>query len=105
MIWTHYFSPRDTKLYVLRIASDDEEIEDIEVEELLRAAIHEATKYRFSTVEIWNPNERVARLGAALGGKVVSRETDSIPSLMRYEADSSDPEAVEWVANEKYAWC
>ena len=55
-------------------------------------------------VEVWNPDEMVltAAKEIAPGAVVVDREKESIASLKWYGKDGGD---VEWLENEKFAWC
>ncbi|KAG0289127.1 hypothetical protein BGZ98_003972 [Dissophora globulifera] len=68
---------------------------------MMEAAQAEAQKWKLDKVLIWNPDQELVRL---VGVEIKHRE-DSISCLgltdRTQEADSN----VEWVMNEKYAWC
>ncbi|KAL9114384.1 MAG: hypothetical protein Q9187_007469 [Circinaria calcarea] len=78
---------------------------------ILLTAQKEAARWNLQTVEVWNPSPLIVRAARELvpRAEVVHREEDSIASLMWYgdgEADEGKrKEEVEWVGNEKYAWC
>jgi len=72
---------------------------------LLAAAQAEANKWYMGSIDIWNPTS--ATLAAArqlkAGTQVTHRENDSIASLRWYGEGSVQD--IEWMDNEKYAWC
>lgn len=74
------------------------------VKEVLTMAQVEAREWEMERVEIWNPSPMVQRAVKELcrDAKVVERENDDIPSLLWYGKKEGE---VEWVANERYAWC
>jgi len=113
------------KMFILRFVIEDERLaegRDLTREdegylaEGLRAIVQmaqaEAAEWRSQEVEMWNPTPVVKRLLLERGVVVeececefVEREKDSIPSLMWYGEGGCGTGDVEWVANEKYAWC
>ncbi|THZ07259.1 hypothetical protein D6C80_05874 [Aureobasidium pullulans] len=72
---------------------------------LLAAAQAEANKWYMGSIDIWNPTS--ATLAAArqleAATQVTHRENDSIASLRWYGEGSVQD--IEWMDNEKYAWC
>ncbi|KAI9842190.1 MAG: hypothetical protein M1837_007403 [Sclerophora amabilis] len=88
---------------------------------LLLAAQAEAAQWALKEVHMWNPT-RMALLAtqqawnlsfphsSTKAAEVVDRDIDSITSLMWYgnkneEIDPHKRSDVEWIGNEKYAWC
>ncbi|PWW79993.1 hypothetical protein C7212DRAFT_163264 [Tuber magnatum] len=103
IVWTHDFQKAESKLHILRVAGEPSK-ED--VKDLLAAALAEAREWGLTCVQTWNPKEAVAEVGKELGGRVVEREADEIPSVMMYESGmGSTVGEVEWFANERFAWC
>lgn len=74
---------------------------------VLDVAREEAGKWRLDSVVVWNVSEVVKKLLARKGVQYTfeDRESDSIASLMWYGEGEGGPQEVEWVANEKFAWC
>lgn len=88
---------------------------------LMLAAGREAARWQLSEVQIWNPTELVSRaveramhessVGAdSPKAKLIDRE-ETICCL-KWHGNASVPELpdvlwsdIEWIANEKYAWC
>lgn len=115
-IWMRGFyggvaNPEKNTLHFLRFVVEDEEgISDEELATSIRAIVSasrmEAKDWLCANLELWNPNERVKKLAldmSDLGGKFVVRETEEITSMNWFGEGSADD--VEWVANEKFAWC
>lgn len=117
-IWTHrlYCPPRSpdasrNTLYILRLvieneldATSSEDLMEIKacLEAVIQSAQNEAAEWDLSKAKLWNPSPLVERLIEWTGIRCgrVERQSDSIASLLWYGEDS-----VEWIANEKYAWC
>jgi hypothetical protein len=98
------------KFYVLRLVVEDERVSDENAEKLaavLKVAQKEAGEWELKSVAVWNVSAVVKELLGRTGmqWEVVEREEDSIASLMWYGEGEGGPEEVEWVANEKFAWC
>lgn len=98
------------KFYILRLVVEDEQ--DTEenagkLESVLRVAQKEAGEWSLKSVVMWNASDVVKGLLAKTNLKYeyVHREEDSIASLMWYGEGNGGPENLEWVANEKFAWC
>ncbi|CUS15692.1 unnamed protein product [Tuber aestivum] len=103
IVWTHDFQKDEPKLHVLRVAGEPSK-ED--AKDLLAAALVEAREWGLTCVQSWSPKEAVEEAGKELGGQVVEREADGIPSVMMYEPGmGSEVGEVEWFVNERFAWC
>lgn len=113
-VWTRgYYGGLDkiegNTFHILRFVVEDEASPDDYVAEGFRAIIQiaqaEAAEWRSFDIQMWNPSELLKRAaeGSGLEYELVDREKDSIASLMWYGDEPT--EAVDWVANEKYAWC
>ncbi|KAL8391830.1 hypothetical protein RB595_002147 [Gaeumannomyces hyphopodioides] len=98
-------------LYLLRVVVED--AEKTPAESLARGfaavvalAQREAALWHVCNVQLWNPTGAVRRLVETCGipCEWVAREEDSIASLMWY-GEGGAGRAVEWVANDKFAWC
>jgi hypothetical protein len=72
---------------------------------LFAAAQKEAAEWEMRTVQFWNPNNVALAAARRLdeGVKVQERKKESICSLRWYGKGSGDD--VQWVCNEKFAWC
>ncbi|KAK3898779.1 lysine acetyltransferase [Staphylotrichum tortipilum] len=96
-------------LHVLRVVVEDAEQADEELVDGFRSIVQmaqgEAAEWKTQDVQVWNPTAKVRGLMDKCGieFEVVERDVQSIASLMWYGEGSTDE--VEWVANEKYAWC
>jgi len=112
-LWNRDFGKKSSQLFIIRYVNLSRSLSDVEeenhVSKLFRAAGIEAHKWGLKKVTMWNPDEiciRAARRVAGPAARVVGRETDSICSVMMHpKQQGSGPEDVDWVANEKYAWC
>ena len=96
--------------HILRFVVEDEEAcsEDYVTEgfrSIIQLAQAEAAEWRSFDIQMWNPSQLLSNAAAKSGleYKFVDREKDSIASLMWYGAEPT--ETVDWVANEKFAWC
>ncbi|KAL4909302.1 hypothetical protein BDW74DRAFT_79853 [Aspergillus multicolor] len=110
--WNRTFgnTPEENTLYILRWVYDEPTSEE-ETETtikamagILRRAQLEAHEWNMAHVTFWNPTPLLQRAVALLDPavEIVHREKDSIAAL-RW---SGNPEEnVEWLLNEKYAWC
>ncbi|PHH87618.1 hypothetical protein CDD83_8615 [Cordyceps sp. RAO-2017] len=102
--------PERNALEILRFVVEDEAISDADLSGALAAIVAEACaeagRWLCTSVKMWNPDERVRSLVAAMAdlrADFVVRESDSIASLLWLGDDSVS--TVEWVANEKFEWC
>lgn len=115
-IWMRGFygglaNPEKNTLHFLRfVVENGESMADEELSKavgaIVRASQSEAQEWLCPNLELWNPEERIRKLVADmpdLGGKFVVRESDEICSLNWFGEGST--EDVEWIANEKFAWC
>lgn len=115
-IWARGFyggiaNPEKNTLHFLRFVVENEDgLSDDELAEAIQAIVSasrtEAMDWLCANLELWNPAERVKRLALEkndLGGKFVVRETEEIASLNWFGEGSTDD--IEWIANEKFAWC
>lgn len=96
--------------HILRVVVEDEEAcpEEYVAEgfrNIIQLAQAEAAEWRSFDIQMWNPSQllRNAADKSGLEYTLVDREKDSIASLMWYGAEPT--ETVDWVANEKFAWC
>lgn len=110
-IWSRSFSgtaaqPEKNTLFFLRFVVEDG-VSDEMLKEALGAIVaiarNQASEWKCGKVEMWNPDARVRKAAEAAGGKWESRESDSITSLNWF--GEGEKEEVEWLLNEKYAWC
>jgi hypothetical protein len=97
-------------LYILRLVIEDEKDTEENAQRLksvLEVAQAEAKEWEVSGVTVWNVSGVVKGLlkRTGLDYKEVEREAESITSLMWYGDGKGDVESVEWVGNEKFAWC
>ena len=72
---------------------------------VLAAAQAEGSQWQMKEVQVWNPNSTTLAAAQLLDPKasVTHRETSSIAALRWYGEGSW--EDVDWICNEKYAWC
>lgn len=114
-VWTRgYYGGLDkvegNTFHILRVVVEDEENAADEYvaegfREIIQMAQHEAREWRSFDIQMWNPSALLKSAAAKSGleYQLVDREKDSIASLMWY---GDEPTAtVDWVANEKFAWC
>ncbi|TVY80945.1 Lysine acetyltransferase [Lachnellula suecica] len=99
-------------LYILRLVAEDAAAADTEenarrLKSVLEIAQGEAKEWGVGGVSVWNVSDAVKTLLQRTGLQytTVDRESESIASLMWYGEGRGDVESVEWVGNEKYAWC
>ena len=86
----------------------EEDVDDPKVAaigSLFRAAQFEAAKWSMKEVHLWNPTPLAVRAAQSIepSVKLVYRSEESIASL-RWRG-SEDAGKVDWLGNEKYAWC
>ncbi|KAI4727255.1 hypothetical protein E4T49_04991 [Aureobasidium sp. EXF-10728] len=116
-------STKDNTLNILRLVVEDSEYTELSaateesvekakgtyvtaaIVSLLAAAQADASKWHMGSVDIWNPTASMLAAAKQLdpAAQVVHREKDSIASLRWYGEGSVDN--VQWLDNEKYAWC
>lgn len=96
--------------HILRVVVEDEEAcpEEYVAEgfkHIIQLAQAEAAEWRSFDIQMWNPSQllRNAAEKSGLEYTFVDRKKDSIASLMWYGVEPT--ETVDWVANEKFAWC
>ncbi|KXX76273.1 Lysine acetyltransferase [Madurella mycetomatis] len=96
-------------LHVLRVVVEDEEQPDEELADGFRSIVQiaqaEAAEWKTQDVQVWNPTPKLRGLIESCGieYEFVDRDKESIASLMWYGEESTAE--LDWVANEKYAWC
>ncbi|OJJ51174.1 hypothetical protein ASPZODRAFT_55162 [Penicilliopsis zonata CBS 506.65] len=113
--WTRVFgeTPEENTLYILRWIYDEPaspaqaQMTAQAMAAVLRRAQRQAHKWDMRHVEFWNPTPLMLQAVALLDpdAKVVHREKSSIASLKWDGAKQGLGNEVEWVWNEKYAWC
>lgn len=116
-------STKDNTMNILRLIVEDPEYTDstaasdegvekakgtyvtAAIASLLAAAQADASEWHMSSVDIWNPTSATLAAAKQLNSaaQVVHREKDSVASLRWYGEGSVDD--VQWLDNEKYAWC
>jgi hypothetical protein len=102
---------KDNVLHVLRLVVEDDAADSdyaAAISALLAMAQQEAEKWKLEHVELWNPSA-LAMAGAQRldpNARVTIRDTESIAS-MQWHPEHSGPVAdkIDWISNEKYAWC
>ncbi|KAL3467384.1 hypothetical protein BJX64DRAFT_248532 [Aspergillus heterothallicus] len=112
-IWTHRFyrnpksEPSANVLYILRLVIEGDAATAEDVRAVLRAAQAEAAEWELAKVKLWSPTDSLEGLIKAAGvpfqGR--TRTQESIPCLQWYGQGDGLPSTLDWVANEKYAWC
>jgi hypothetical protein len=118
VVWTHRFYelPSETAslntLYILRLVIENEILweSDLQAEALravLLAAQAEAARWGLHSVILWGLFAVVQELVKRTGIKYrhEDHEKDEVCSLRWYGEESGRENEVEWVGNEKYAWC
>ncbi|KAL2129322.1 hypothetical protein VTI74DRAFT_7931 [Chaetomium olivicolor] len=96
-------------LHILRVVVEDPAQPDEELvegfKEIVQIAQAEAAEWKTQDVQVWNPTPKLKGLVELCGidFEFVDRDNDSIASLMWYGEEAT--EEIDWVANEKYAWC
>jgi hypothetical protein len=81
---------------------------DAAIAALLVVAQREAEEWKMEHMEIWNPTSATASAARRLdsSAKVVDRDVESIASLQWFpKHDGPMVEKIDWISNEKYAWC
>lgn len=129
-IWTHRYygnpsSSNENTLYILRLVIENEldACEDlvskgtpltaklqeamVNLKAVIEAAQAEAAEWKLSFVNLWDPSSSVQELikRTAIQHRKVDREDESIASLRWYGKGSGKEDMLDWVANEKFAWC
>ncbi|KAF4965283.1 hypothetical protein FSARC_6901 [Fusarium sarcochroum] len=114
-IWTRSFyggiaKPEKNTVHVIRLVVEDESISDETLAKGIQAIASsvqkEAKDWLCAKVEVWNPEDRVKRVTEgiqSLGAKFIVRENENLASMHWFGKDSDQD--IEWVANEKFAWC
>jgi hypothetical protein len=105
---------KDNVLHVLRLVIEDEDQKGpnsnyaAAISALLAMAQQEAEEWKLEHVELWNPSA-LAMAGAQRldpDAKVTVRDVESVPSLQWHPAhDAPVADKIDWINNEKYAWC
>lgn len=74
---------------------------------VLQAAQCEASDWGMASVQFWNPS-RLTVVAAKVvdpSAEVVDREDESLTSLRWHGQAPSSGIDIDWISNEKYAWC
>ncbi|KFX88845.1 hypothetical protein O988_08873 [Pseudogymnoascus sp. VKM F-3808] len=114
-VWTRgFYGKKDdaskNTLYILRLVVEDEmkggKVDEEALAKQLAGVVGvakgEAREWGCGRVEVWNPSASVSGALEKVGGTRVEREKEGIASVMWYGKEGED---IEWLANEKYAWC
>jgi GNAT superfamily N-acetyltransferase len=111
MIWSRVYgeTPQKNKLHILHTLIPADALGDVtgSLGALLRRAQLEANEWDMhGGLELWNPETIVVDAAQILAGEekiqINVRDTESVCSLRWIGGDDQD---VQWIANEKYAWC
>ena len=113
-VWTRgYYGGLDkvegNTFHILRFVAEDEGCSPDYLIHGFRSIIEiaqaEAAEWRSQDIQMWNPSPTIKKLveGCGLDYEYVDRDKESIASLMWYGDEPT--EELDWVANEKYAWC
>ncbi|KAL4980893.1 hypothetical protein BDW66DRAFT_123436 [Aspergillus desertorum] len=111
-IWAHRFYRRPhsndssaNTLYILRLVTETSSPTSESIKAVLHAAQSETASWELGKVKLWNPPKDLEEVIKVSGVKFErrNRERDSVPCLNWLGEE--DPDEVEWVLNEKYAWC
>lgn len=96
--------------HILRVVVENEDDANEEYvaegfREIIQVAQHEAKEWRSFDIQMWNPSPllKAAATKSGVDYSLVDREKESIASLMWYGDEPTT--SVDWVANEKFAWC
>ncbi|KAK4240538.1 hypothetical protein C8A03DRAFT_13147 [Achaetomium macrosporum] len=96
-------------LHILRVVVEDKEQPDEQLLDGFRSIVQiaqaEAAEWKTQDVQVWNPTPKIRELVEKCGieYEFVDRDQESIASLMWYGEEPTTE--LDWVANEKYAWC
>lgn len=132
-IWTHRFygepgsASSGNTLYILRLVIENQaagssrpsegrnilynsgqsELQAEQLKAVLESAQIEAAEWGLLDVKLWHPTLLIEELIERAGIQYckVEREEEGIGSLLWYGEGSERKETVEWIGNEKYAWC
>lgn len=124
-IWTRTFgaTPDEYVLNVLRLVVEGEDSDSWRSAEtrggserdaaehaiaaILEAAQLEASHWGMSSAEFWNPSQLTISAAKKIepSVQIVDRDDESITSLRWHGEPLPAGTKIEWVANEKYAWC
>ena len=74
---------------------------------VLQTAQAEAGEWKLPYVKLWDPTPLVEELIRILGLEncKVDRDYEGIASLLWYGEDDGIEDSIEWIGNEKFAWC
>lgn len=109
--WTRYFD-ENPGFYILRWvyddpkSSDDEKILVQAIATLLRRAQQESHEWGVGNVVIWNPPPLVHKAATVIDPELQIVHRDRDICSLRWTGDQHGlSKDVEWVLNERYAWC
>lgn len=133
VIWTHrfYSDPRSASsgntLYILRLVIENQAVasmlpshgrevdfdighRDAQAEQMkmiLESAQIEAAEWSLHDVKLWHPTPLIEALIECAGIQYckVEREEEGIGCLLWYGEGNGRSDTMEWIGNEKYAWC
>ncbi|KAL8705052.1 MAG: hypothetical protein Q9201_001822 [Fulgogasparrea decipioides] len=74
---------------------------------ILRAALFEASGWEMASVQLWNPSPLSVMAAKIVdpSAKVVDRYHESLASLRWHGPTPLEGTEIDWICNEKYAWC
>lgn len=106
-------TPEENTLYVLRFVVENQtptaaqfKIQIQCMKAILHATQAEAARWNLQCVKLWHPTPLIQELVdlSGLNYRLMERNEDSIASLKWFQEGGGEPDDVEWVASEKYAW-
>lgn len=120
--WTRVWYNEDVSvvkgntLHILRLVVEDDalgvsperEHYSAAIAALLALAQRDAEEWKTEHVELWSPSASAVAGAQVLAkdAKVIDRDAESIASLLWYpQHEGAAADQVEWISNEKYAWC
>ncbi|KAI4135014.1 MAG: hypothetical protein LQ341_005936 [Variospora aurantia] len=124
-VWTRTFgaTPQENLLNILRLVVEGEEAightsleaamnkydeaTETAIAAILEAAQLEASNWGMTSVQVWNPSPLTVTAAKKVepSSVIVDRDDESLASLRWHGEILPASTRVDWIANEKYAWC
>jgi GNAT superfamily N-acetyltransferase len=123
VVWTHKLHGKPDNieagntLYILRLViekqgpegnvavKDREEVKE-NLKIVVQSAQAEAIKWKLQSVKLWDPSPLTRELVQEMGIRFldVEREEEGIASVL-FNLEGGEEDGLEWLSNEKFAWC